>query len=179
MNMEKIKEIFKKKRGQLKRKERNDNVTDPIVIETNEIIARNGFEKQFSATWILYHLAATLADQKRSENGKETRLSASIMSRISNDIQLFVLHACQDCARHHSEYLKEHPFAKASTYARHVFDMHNCVNKRIGKSILSDFDIVRAHYEGELAKIGRGVTVTLISSALPVTTKRYCYRCGA
>lgn len=133
-------------------------------------------ELALSQTWILYHLTGAMAQRTANKHGNRVYASG-VLDRVALDLHHFVLVACDSCYRHHREYLDTHPIKEANDYERWVFDMHNSVNRRLGKSEITDFDAVRDHYRAQLELVGYNATATVISAALPVTVGRYCYNC--
>lgn len=137
--------------------------------------------ERIAQSWIVYHLAAALAERNRRHND---RFATETMRKISLDLHHFVLTACKACSDHHLAYLAAHPVDDAVAleggFEEWVFDLHNAVNQRAGKPVLAKVEhlpAVVAHYREALDCLGRGATTTLLSRALPVLTSRFCYGC--
>ena len=97
--------------------------------------------------------------------------------KIVDDIRHYVLPVCASCYSHHEEYITANPISKVTDYERWVFDLHNDVNARIGKSYVADFEAVRDYYRQQLDTLGPKITMTRLSNALPAIAGRYCYNC--
>ena len=115
--------------------------------------------ERIAQSWIVYHLAAALAERNRRHND---RFATETMRKISLDLHHFVLTACKACSDHHLAYLAAHPVDDAVAleggFEEWVFDLHNAVNQRAGKPVLAKGEhlpAVVAHYREALTRQGR------------------------
>lgn len=129
-------------------------------------------------TWIVYHLGGTMAQRALIRNDNKCKIyTFKLFMKIVDDIRHYVMPACASCYSHHEEYIKANPISQITDYEKWVFDLHNAVNERIGKSSLPDFDAVRDYYRDQLDALGTKITMTRLSRALPAIAGRYCYNC--
>lgn len=129
-------------------------------------------------TWILYHLGSAVAQRSLLRNHNKCKLyTFKLFMKIVDDIRHYVLPVCASCYSHHEEYITANPISKVTDYERWVFDLHNDVNERIGKSSVADFEAVRDYYRQQLDTLGPKITMTRLSNALPAIAGRYCYNC--
>ena len=137
--------------------------------------------EHIAQSWIIYHMAGALAERNRRHNDK---FAIETLRKISLDLHHYVLTACKTCSDHHIAYLDKHPVNGAlllkGGFEEWVFDLHNAVNQRAGKVVLSKEEHlprVVAHYREALECVGKGGTTGLLSRALPILTTRFCYGC--
>lgn len=127
-------------------------------------------------TWVLLHLGGALA-QRSSLRNKKGKYAFDAFKKLSEDAKHYVLSACSTCRSHYDEYLKTNAFTQNTDFERWVFDLHNSVNERLNKDVEGDFEQVRDYYRKELESLGRDITITKLSNALPAIAGRYCYSC--
>ena len=118
-----------------------------------------------SPAWAHIHFVAHSYPTKPEECDHSSGLP---IGTTANDFKSFFKYVgktlpCILCRRSYEQFLSEKPldFTNKNTLTKSIFDLHNMVNKKIGKPIHTDYDLIYETYEksrSTCSKKGTGCT---------------------